>query len=114
MNNSSQDSNPQLTGINVKQNASRKAQNISEQDTRYFLPKVGQKDYNVLIDGRNYFDHSFINSIMYENQKNYYWSMISVNDCTTCRLLGYPCFKDNYRLIAIDLNKQQTRDAEGV
>ena len=40
--------------------------------------------------------------------------MISVNDCTTCRLLDYPCFKDNYRLITIDLNKQQTRDAEGV
>ena len=32
------------------------------------------------------------------------------NDYTTACLLDYPYFKDNYKLIAIDLSKQQTLD----
>ena len=30
---------------------------------------------------------------------------------TTCCLLDYPYFKDNYKMIAIDLSKQQVLDA---
>ena len=38
---------------------------------RYFLQKVEIKDYNVMIDGRNLFDHPFRNSIKtYENIRN--------------------------------------------
>ena len=28
------------------------------------------------------------------------------NDCTTCNLLDFAYFKENYKLIAIDLSKQ--------
>ena len=31
---------------------------------------------------------------------------------TTCCLLDYPYFKDNYKMIAIDLSKQQVLDAD--
>ena len=34
------------------------------------------------------------------------------DDYTTGHLLDYPCFKNYYKLIAIDLNKQQKLDAD--
>ena len=34
------------------------------------------------------------------------------DDYTTGCLLDYPCFKENYKLIAIDLSKQQAVDAD--
>ena len=33
-------------------------------------------------------------------------------DYTTGCLLDYPCFKENYKVIAIDLSKQQVLDAD--
>ena len=36
----------------------------------------------------------------------------SGDDYTTGSLLYYPCFKDSYKMIAIDLNKQQELDAD--
>ena len=39
-----------------------------EQHTRYFLPKVEMKDYNALIDGKNFFDQPVKNYLRtYEN-----------------------------------------------
>ena len=64
-----------------------------------------------MIDGRNLFDQP-INNInkTYENirriatgQGDYY---------TTGSLLDYTYFKENYKLIAIDLSKQQALDAD--
>ena len=80
-------------------------------DSNYYLPKVEIKDYNVMIDDRKFFDQP-INSMKktYENirriatgQGDYY---------TTGCLLDYSYFKGNYKLIAIDLSKQQTLDAD--
>ena len=34
------------------------------------------------------------------------------DDHTTGCLLDYPCFKENYKMIAIDLRKQQALDAD--
>ena len=34
------------------------------------------------------------------------------DDYTTGCLLDYHCFKDNYKMIAIDLSKQQALDAD--
>ena len=34
------------------------------------------------------------------------------DDCTTGSLLDYAYFKDNYRLIAVDLSKQKALDAD--
>ena len=63
------------------------------------------KDYNVVIDGRNLFDRPIKNNkITYGNIRE-----ISTNqqdDYTTGCLLDYTYFKEHYKLIPIDLNKQ--------
>ena len=43
---------------------------------RYYIPNVEIKDYNVMIDGKNFFDQPVKNdNVTYENmQKNCYWS----------------------------------------
>ena len=77
----------------------------------YYLPKVEIKDYNVLIDGRNFFDQP-INNInkTYENIRKI--ATGKGDDYTTGCLLDYPYFKDYYKMIAIDLSKQQALDAD--
>ena len=77
----------------------------------YYLPKVEIKDYNVMIDGRNVFDQP-INSMnkTYENIRKI--ATGKGDDYTTGCLLDYPYFKENYKMIAIDLSKQQGLDAD--
>ena len=67
--------------------------------TRYFLPTVEIKEYNVKIDGRNFFDQT-INAT---GQGDNY---------TAGCLLNYPYFKKYYKMIAIDLSKKQALDAD--
>ena len=58
-----------------------------------------------MIDGRNFFDQP-IDSMakIYENMRKI--ATGQGNDYTTGCLLDYPYFKDHYKMIAIDLNKQ--------
>ena len=79
--------------------------------TGYFLLKVELKDYNVMIDGRNFFDQPIRNDqIRYDN----IWKIVNGQgeNYTTGCLLDYLHFKEYYKLIAIDLSKQQTIDAD--
>ena len=71
-----------------------------------FLPKLQIKDYNVMIDGRSFFDQPVRkNVIIYENiRKN---TSSQGDDYTTACLLDHSYFKENYKLIAIDLSKYQ-------
>ena len=64
-----------------------------------------------MIDGRNFFDQP-INSMTktYENIRKICAGQ--GDDYTTGCLLDYLYFKDNYKMIAIDLNKQQALDAD--
>ena len=77
----------------------------------YYLPKEEINDYNVMIDGRNYFDQP-INSLTktYENIRK----IVSGqgDDYTTGCLLDYCYFKENCKMIAIDLSKQQALNAD--
>ena len=77
----------------------------------YYLPKVELKDYNVMIDGKNFFDQP-INSMTktYENIRKI--ATGQGDDYTTGCLLDYSYFKDHYKMIAIDLSKQQALDAD--
>ena len=77
----------------------------------YYLPKVEIKDYDVLIDGRNFFDQP-INSMnkTYENIRKI--ATGKGDDYTTGCLLDYPYFKESYKIIAIDLSKQNELDAD--
>ena len=64
-----------------------------------------------MIDGRNVFDQP-INSMnkTYENIRKI--ATGKGDDYTTGCLLDYPYFKDHYKMIAIDLSKQQALDAD--
>ena len=80
-------------------------------DKGYYLPNVGIKDYNIMIDGKNFVDQPIKNDkVTYESIRK-----ICTGSCdyyTTGSLLDYPYFKDIYRIIAVDLSKQQELDAE--
>ena len=77
----------------------------------YFLPTIEIKDYNVIIDGKNFFDQPVKNDLItYENiQKN---AAGKGNDYTTGCLLDNNYFKNYYQMIAIDLGKQQALDID--
>ena len=77
----------------------------------YYLPKVEIKDYNVMVDGKNFFDQSINNDFKtYENIRKI--ATGKGDDYTTVCLLNYPYFKENFKIIAIDLSKQQSLDAD--
>ena len=78
---------------------------------KYFLPRGEIKNYNVRIDGRNFYDQQ-INDIMKQYNEIRKVSTGYGDDYTTSCLLNYAYFKDNYRIIAIDLSKQKALDAD--
>ena len=79
--------------------------------TGYSLPRVDIKDYNVKIDGKNFFDQSINDDTKtYEKirKNNTGQGGDYINGC----LLDYPYFKENYKMMDIDLSKQQALDAD--
>ena len=71
--------------------------------SKYYLRKVEIKDFNVLIDGKLFFE------IPVKNKEQAYEAIIEMtqnNNYTTGNLLDYEYFKDHYKLISIDLSKQ--------
>ena len=64
-----------------------------------------------MIDGRNFFDQPINNmNKTYENIRKI--ATGKGDDYTTGCLLDYSYFKDHYKMIAIDLSKQQVLDAD--
>ena len=77
----------------------------------YYLPNVEIKDYNVMINGENFFDQPVKqNKVTYENIRKIATS--KGDDYTTGCLLDYPYINDTYKMIPIDLSKQQALDAD--
>ena len=68
--------------------------------SNYYVPKVRVNDFNVLIDGKSFFDFPV------KNEEEAYEKIIDNNDYTTGNLLDYAYYKKHYKLIAIDLGKQ--------
>ena len=71
--------------------------------SNYYVPKVRINYFNVLIDGKSFFD------LPVKNEEEAYEKIIEMsnnNDYTTGNLLDFAYFKENYKLIAIDLSKQ--------
>ena len=79
--------------------------------TKYFLPRVSITNYNVLIDGRNFY-HQPINDIIKQYDEIRKIATGQGDDYTTGCLLDYQYFKDRYNLIAIYLSKQKELDAD--
>ena len=78
---------------------------------RYYLPNVEIKDYNVMIDGKNFFDQPVKNNkATYENIRKI--ATGQGDDYTTGSLLDYIYFKNYYKMIVVDLSKQKALDAD--
>ena len=72
--------------------------------SQFYLPNVKVKDYNVIIDKLAFFD------LPIKTEEEAYEQIIDIsrnNEYTTGNLLDYDYFKRYYKLIAIDLSKQQ-------
>ena len=77
--------------------------------TRYYLPLVEIKYYNVVIDRRNFFDQPVKNNVItYENIRKI--ATGQEDEYTTGCLLEYNYFNNYYKIIATDLRKQQILD----
>ena len=63
------------------------------------------KNYNVLIDGRNFHDQPN-NDLIKQYDEIRKVSIGHGDDYTSGSFLDYAYFKDNYRLITVDLSKQ--------
>ena len=78
---------------------------------KYYLPRINLKKYNVIIDGRNFYDNPIESDI--EKDRELKKVMIAKGeDYTTGSLLDYDYFKKNYKLVAADLSKQKELDAD--
>ena len=72
--------------------------------SQFYLPKVMVKDFYVIIDKLAFFD------LPIKTKEEAYEKIIDIsrnNEYTTGNLLDYDYFKKYYKLIAIDLSKQQ-------
>ena len=77
----------------------------------YYLPNVEIKDYNIMINGKNFFDQPIKNNkVTYENIRKI--ATGQGDDYTTGCSLDYSYFMDTYKMIAVDLSKQQALDAD--
>ena len=71
--------------------------------SKYYVPNVEIKDFNVLIDGKSFFD------ILINNNEETYKQINEMgrnNEYTTGNLLDFEYFSKHCKLIVIDLSKQ--------
>ena len=93
---------------NTGNNANKVEKNIH---TKYFLPRVNINNYNVLIDGKNFYDQP-INDLVKQYDEIRNIATGQGDDYTTECLLDYQYFKDHYNLISVDLSKQKELDSD--
>ena len=80
-------------------------------NTGPYLPNVEIENYNVMINGENVFDQRIKNNkISYENIRKICNG--SGDDYTVGPLSSYPYVADTYKMIAVELSKQQALDAD--
>ena len=100
---------PSLQGVNRLFVLAFENDNHRRSDEQYYLPTVEIKDYNIVINGENFFDQPVKNNkITYNNIRKI--ATGQGDDYTTSCLLDYPYFTDTYKMIAVDLSKQQALD----
>ena len=103
--------NPSFQGVKRLFVLSFENEHDRRSHSTYYLAKVKIKVYNVMVDDRNFVDHT-INSLnkTYKNIRRF--ATGQGDDYITSCMLGYTYFKKNYKLIAIDLSKQRALDAD--
>ena len=77
---------------------------------RYYLPRAEIKDYNVLIDGRNFYDQNVNSSIVRYNELLKMTTGRSEDYCTGC-LLDYGYYLKAVNIVGIDLSHQAVLDS---
>ena len=78
---------------------------------KYYLPRIDLEKYNVIIDGRNFYDNPVESDI--EKYRELKKVMIGKGeDYTTRSLLDFNYFDKHYKLVAVDLSKQKELDAD--
>ena len=78
---------------------------------KYYLPRIDLEKYNVIIDGRNFYDNPIESDI--EKYRELKKVIIGKGeDYTTESLLDFNYFDKHYKLVAVDLSKQKELDAD--
>ena len=78
---------------------------------KYYLPRIDLEKYNVVIDGRNFYDNPIESDI--EKYRELTKVMIGKGeDNTTGSSFDFNYFNKHYKLVAVDLSKQKELDAD--
>ena len=78
---------------------------------KYYLPRIDLEKYNVIIDGRNFYDNPIESDI--EKYRELKKVMIGKGkDYTTRSFLDFNYFDKHYKLVVVDLSKQKELDAD--
>ena len=78
---------------------------------KYYLPRISLNKYNVIIDGRNFYDKPIESDIeKYRELKKVMTR--KGEDYTTGSLLYFNYFIKHYKLVVVDLSKQKELDAD--
>ena len=96
--------NPTFTNVNRLFVLAYQTADDRQSFCQFYLPKVMVKDFNVIIDKLAFFD------LPIKTEEEAYEKMTDIsknNEYTTGNLLDYNYFKKYYKLIAINLSKQQ-------
>ena len=102
---------PSFQGVNILFVLAYKNDRQRTTAKGYYLSNVEIKDYNIMINGENLFDQPIKdNKVTYENIRKI--ATGQGDDYTAGCLIDYPYFKDSYKMIAVDLSKQQALDAD--
>ena len=102
---------PNFQGVNRLFVLAFEKDNDRTSNEQHYLPTVEIKDYNIMINGENVFDQPIKNNkITYDNMRKI--ATGQGDDYTTGCLLDYPYFANTYKMIAVDLSKQQALDAD--
>ena len=101
------------SAVNVPYNPINNTNNrvLRNSHTKYFLRRVNIINYNVLINGRNFYDQP-VNDLVKQYDEIRKTGTVQGDDYTTECLLDYQYFKGHYNLIAVDLSKQKELDAD--
>ena len=105
---------PSLQGVNrlfVMAYNRANGQPTRNMQQKCYLPRIDLEKYNVIIDGKNFYDNPIESDIKkYRELKKV---MIGKGeDYTTESLLDFNYFDKHYKLVAVDLSKQKELDAD--
>ena len=85
--------------------------NTEESRRRYYLSRAEIKDYDVLIDGRNFYDQNVNSSILRYNELLKMTTGRSKDYSTGC-LLDYYYYIKDFNIVGIDLSHQAVLDSD--